>query len=72
MSRPEIAFAFPRGHRRASILRPYHFVHPVRPWETACGLTIESASGKPLGVGDWTCQHAACRCAAARHRSTKG
>jgi len=70
MSRPEIAFAFPRGRRRPAVLRPYHFVHPVHPWETACGLTIDSASVKRLGAGDWTCQHVACR--RAGHRSTEG
>lgn len=55
--RPEISFASQLGARRRRALAPYHLTNADRPWETACGLPLDGSSVKPLGVGDFTCQH---------------
>lgn len=59
--RPEIALMAQLGQRKPTILRPYHLTNIDRPWETACGLPLDGTTVKPLGAGDWTCQHPACR-----------
>lgn len=59
--RPEIAFAARRGARPRRVLAPYHLTNVERPWETACGLLLDGTSVKPLGSGDWLCQHHACQ-----------